>query len=100
MARPLVLALGGRRRRHPGSDQPPSAAEPAAEVLDAETHRLLCFAEGAQAPGGGFGNLDDDGHLQPEQPIATWVSTRMTYCFALGSLIGREGDAERVDHGL
>jgi mannose/cellobiose epimerase-like protein (N-acyl-D-glucosamine 2-epimerase family) len=24
----------------------------------------------------------------------------MTYCFALGSLVGREGDADRVDHGL
>ena len=60
----------------------------------------LTFAEGAQAPGGGFGNLDDDGHLQPEQPIETWVSTRMTYCFALGSLVGRQGDADRVDHGL
>ena len=24
----------------------------------------------------------------------------MTYCFALGSLVGRQGDADRVDHGL
>ena len=63
-------------------------------------HRLLRFAEGARAPGGGFGNLDDDGRLQTEQPMQTWVSTRMTYCFALGSLLGRDGDAERVDHGL
>lgn len=77
-----------------------SPAQPAAEVLDGEMHRLLAFAEGARAPGGGFGSLDGDGRLQPDQPIQTWISTRMTYCFALGSLVGREGDAERVDHGL
>lgn len=86
--------------RAPGTWGTASPAQPAAEILDAEMHRLLGFAEGARAPGGGFGNLDDDGRLQPAQPIETWVSTRMTYCFALGSLVGREGDAERVDHGL
>jgi sulfoquinovose isomerase len=86
--------------RAPGAWTTPSPAQPSANFLDAEMHRLLRFAEGASAPGGGFGNLDDDGRLQPEQPIETWVSTRMTYCFALGSLAGREGDADRVDHGL
>jgi sulfoquinovose isomerase len=86
--------------RAPGTWTTPSPAQPPAEFLDAEMHRLLCFAEGARAPGGGFGNLDDDGRLQPGQPIETWVSTRMTYCFALGSLVGRDGDADRVDHGL
>ena len=86
--------------RAPGAWTTPSPAQPSADFLDAEMHRLLRFAEGASAPGGGFGNLDDDGRLQSEQPIETWVSTRMTYCFALGSLAGREGDADRVDHGL
>ena len=86
--------------RAPGAWTTPSPAQPSADFLDAEMHRLLRFAEGASAPGGGFGNLDDDGRLQSEQPIETWVSTRMTYCFALGSLIGRKGDANRVDHGL
>jgi mannose/cellobiose epimerase-like protein (N-acyl-D-glucosamine 2-epimerase family) len=84
----------------PGTWSAPSPVEPSAEFLDAEMHRLLRFAEGALAPGGGFGRLDDDGRLQPDHPIETWVSTRMTYCFALGSLVGRVGDAERVDHGL
>jgi sulfoquinovose isomerase len=86
--------------RAPGAWAGPSPAPPAAEVLDAEMHRLLGFAEGAWAPSCGFGYLDDDGRLRPEQPIEAWISTRMTYCFALGSLVGREGDAERVDHGL
>jgi mannose/cellobiose epimerase-like protein (N-acyl-D-glucosamine 2-epimerase family) len=86
--------------RAPGTWGAASPAQPAAEILDAEMHRLLGFAEGAWAPGGGFGMLDDVGRLRPEQPIETWVSTRMTYCFALGSLVGREGDADRVDHGL
>ncbi len=84
----------------PGRWASASPELPQAEVLDAEMHRLLCFAEEAWAPGGGFGSLDDDGRLRPDQPIETWISTRMTYCFALGALIGREGDAERVDHGL
>jgi sulfoquinovose isomerase len=86
--------------RAPGTWDVASPAQPPAEVLNAEMHRLLGFAEGAWAPGGGFGSLDDDGRLQPEQPIETWISTRMTYCFALGFLVGRESDADRVDHGL
>jgi sulfoquinovose isomerase len=90
----------GTIARAPGTWDAASPAQPPAEVLDAEMHRLLGFAEGASAPGGGFGSLDDDGRIQSEQPIETWISTRMTYCFALGSLLGREGDASRVDHGL
>jgi sulfoquinovose isomerase len=78
----------------------PSPPEPTAAWLDAETHRLLDFAEAAEVPGGGFGNLDDDGRLRADDPVQTWCSTRMTYCFALGALLGRAGDAERVDHGL
>jgi mannose/cellobiose epimerase-like protein (N-acyl-D-glucosamine 2-epimerase family) len=69
------------------------------EWLDAEMRRLLTFAEGSQAPGG-FGDLDDNGRLRSDEPVRAWVSTRMTYCFALGALVGRVGDAGRVDHGL
>jgi len=97
---PDASSPGGTTVHAPGTWATASPPQPSAEVLDAEMHRLLSFAEGASAPGGGFGNLDDEGRLQPEQPIETWVSTRMTYCFALGSLVGREGDADRVDHGL
>lgn len=97
---PDAAIPGGTTVRAPGTWAAASPPQPPAEVLDAEMHRLLGFAEGAWAPGGGFGNLDDDGRLEPEQPIETWVSTRMTYCFALGALVGREGDADRVDHGL
>jgi sulfoquinovose isomerase len=78
----------------------PEPEYPPAEWLDAEMRRLLTFAEGSRAPGGGFGNLDDDGRLLPDEPVQTWVSTRMTYSFALGALVGRDGDADRVDHGL
>jgi sulfoquinovose isomerase len=97
---PDASSPSGTTVHAPGTWATASPPQPSAEALDAEMHRLLSFAEGASAPGGGFGNLDDDGRLQPEQPIETWVSTRMTYCFALGSLVGREGDADRVDHGL
>jgi len=95
-----AASTAGATVRAPATWDAPSPEQPPAEVLDAEMHRLLGFAEGAWAPGGGFGNLDADGRLQPDQPIETWVSTRMTYCFALGTLVGREGDADRVDHGL
>jgi sulfoquinovose isomerase len=78
----------------------PEPEFPPAEWLDAEMRRLLTFAEGSWAPAGGFGNLDDDGRLDGSEPVHTWVSTRMTYCFALGALVGRDGDVERVDHGL
>ena len=78
----------------------PEPEFPPAEWLDAETRRLLTFAEGSWAPGGGFGNLDDDGRLSADEPVHTWVSTRMTYSFALGALVGRDDDVERVDHGL
>jgi sulfoquinovose isomerase len=78
----------------------PEPGFPPAEWLDAEMHRLLTFAEGSWAAAGGFGNLDDDGRLSADEPVQTWVSNRMTYCFALGALVGRDGDVERVDHGL
>ncbi|MDT4996207.1 MAG: hypothetical protein QOD45_275 [Pseudonocardiales bacterium] len=78
----------------------PEPEFPPADWLDAETRRLLTFAEGSWAPGGGFGSLDDDGRLSADEPVQTWVSTRMTYSFALGALVGRDDDVERVDHGL
>ena len=51
---------------------------------------------------GGFFELDDDG-----KPLnagnatrQVHVTTRMVHCFAIGSLIGRPGSDEIVDHGM
>ena len=81
----------------PTVPQPPV---PPAAALDAEAHRLLDFARAAALPTGGFGHLSATGEVLPERPVELWVTTRMTYSFALGALLGRAGDAALVDHGL
>jgi sulfoquinovose isomerase len=78
----------------------PVPGHPPVSALDAEMNRLLDFAEGSVVPGGGFGYLGDDGRLRSDLPLEAWISNRMTYCFALGALAGREDCRELVDHGL
>jgi sulfoquinovose isomerase len=79
---------------------PHRPAEPAAPWLRAEADRLLDGARAARAPWGGFSWLDSDGRPDLTRPRPLWVTTRMTHCFSLGVLLGRDGDAEFVDHGL
>jgi len=60
------------------------------------------FQQPSINPAGGFYELTDDGKPQ------TWlnglrqihVTTRMVHCFSIGSLLGRPGSDEIVDHGL
>ncbi len=67
--------------------------------LEAETSRLLRFAEASVDPRGGFSWLDAGG--RPEgTPRALWIACRMTHVFALAHLLGRPGSAPLVDHGL
>ncbi|WP_149203178.1 AGE family epimerase/isomerase [Actinotalea subterranea] len=68
--------------------------------LEGETDRLLTFGRGARVPEGGFGWLDDDGRLVEGRPTELWITCRMTYVFALGSLLGRPGCGALADHGL
>jgi mannose/cellobiose epimerase-like protein (N-acyl-D-glucosamine 2-epimerase family) len=51
---------------------------------------------------GGFFELDDDGRpLNADNPVRGIHGTsRMVHCFAIGSLIGRPGSDEIVDHGM
>ena len=77
--------------------QPPA---PDGAWLRAETDRLLDFAVAAAHPVGGYGWLGEDGVLQADQPVQTWVTCRMTHVFALGHLLGRPGDGERADAGI
>ena len=79
------------------SDRP---VGPTPDRLRAEVDRLLEGARAARLPGGGFGWLDDEGRPDPARPPQLWITTRMTHCFALGSLLGRPGDGEFADHGL
>lgn len=68
--------------------------------LAAEASRLIDFAVPAADPDGGFGWLDDSGAIEPGGPRPTWITCRMTYCFALAAIEGRPGAAELVDHGV
>ncbi|WP_232248499.1 AGE family epimerase/isomerase [Streptacidiphilus rugosus] len=71
-----------------------------AQWLVAEQNRLLGFARGARLPGGGFGWLDENGVVQGDGPVHTWITCRMTHVFALAHLLGDPDAAELVDHGL
>ncbi|MBO0842263.1 MAG: AGE family epimerase/isomerase [Nocardioides sp.] len=72
----------------------------AAKWLEDEGARLLAFGRGAVHPDGGFGWLDDSGRLDPDRPVETWITTRMTHCYALASLRGADRADELVDHGV
>ncbi|MET3926110.1 AGE family epimerase/isomerase [Devosia sp. 2618] len=53
-------------------------------------------------PKGGFFELDDDGKpLDADNSTRQiHITARMIHCFAIGSLIGRPGSDEIVDHGM
>jgi len=57
-----------------------------------ERRRLLRFARAAADVPAGFAWLDEHGAPDPTEPVHTWVTTRMTYVFALAELAG-ESDA-------
>ena len=66
----------------------------------AEAHRLLDVAARSDADGPGFHWLGDDSRPDRSRPRPLWIACRMTHLFALGALLGRDGDADRADHGV
>lgn len=68
--------------------------------LDAEFRRLLTFSPDPRHPQGGFAVLDTDGQAQPQEPVHTWITGRMTHVHALGHLRGIPGSGALVDHGV
>ena len=68
--------------------------------LDTEFRRLLAFSPDPRHPAGGFAVLDADGDAQPQEPVHTWITGRMTHVHALGHLRGIPGSGALVDHGL
>ncbi len=60
------------------------------------------FQNNAFNPAGGFYDLDVEGHpFNRENPIRGIHSTaRMVHCCAIGSLLGRPGCDEFIDHGM
>ncbi|HST65376.1 MAG TPA: AGE family epimerase/isomerase [Mycobacteriales bacterium] len=69
-------------------------------ALDAECLRVLRFAAASRRPDGGFGWLDERGRIDPDRPVLTWVTARMTHVFALGHLLGQAGHDALVGHGV
>ncbi|MBD8065269.1 AGE family epimerase/isomerase [Devosia sp. PTR5] len=73
------------------------------QYLMRQANDLFDFFEAASInPKGGFFELDDDG-LPLAEDNATrqiHVTTRMIHCAVIGSLIGRPGSDEIIDHGM
>ena len=71
-----------------------------AQWLRGEVARLVEFAKGSAVDGGGFGWLDAHGGLDARQGVQTWIHSRMTHVMALGEMLGLDGCAPLVDHGI
>ncbi|SEP75108.1 Mannose or cellobiose epimerase, N-acyl-D-glucosamine 2-epimerase family [Devosia sp. YR412] len=73
------------------------------QYLMRQANNLYDFFEAASInPKGGFFELDDEG-LPVDAENATrqiHVTTRMVHCAVIGSLLGRPGSDEIVDHGM
>ena len=73
------------------------------QYLMTQASRLFDFFEAASInPKGGFFELDDTGQpIRPDNAVRQiHVTTRMIHCAVIGSLIGRPGAGEIVDHGM
>lgn len=82
-------------------DPEPDAAIAALDLdLEEEAARLLSFGRHAAHPDGGFGWLDEDGRLDPARPVETWITSRMTHCFAIARLRGDDSVGDLVDRGV
>jgi sulfoquinovose isomerase len=68
----------------------------------AQTEDLLRFyVASADRERGGFCALDDDGRpLEGGGARPAYLTSRMTYCYALGSMLGFDGAAALAEHGL
>ncbi|WP_448760541.1 AGE family epimerase/isomerase [Actinomyces oricola] len=67
--------------------------------LSAETHALLHFGRRARVPAG-FGWIGEDGVVDTSHPVELWITGRMTFAFALGTLMGIPGCRRYADHGV
>ncbi|MDO4904676.1 MAG: AGE family epimerase/isomerase [Lautropia sp.] len=64
-----------------------------------QSKALLEFARKAKVPFG-FAYLDQHGEIDPDQPIHTWISCRMTHIYSIGTLMGVAGCRELAEHGV
>jgi mannose/cellobiose epimerase-like protein (N-acyl-D-glucosamine 2-epimerase family) len=71
-------------------------------LLDQADGLFDFFQHHALNPKGGFFELNEAGYpLEPINPVRAIHSTaRMVHCFSIGTLLGRPGSEDIVDHGM
>jgi len=57
--------------------------------MASQTYGFLDFGRGFPTEQGGAGWLNDDGSIDPEQGIQTWITCRMTHVYAIGKRLGQ-----------
>ncbi|MDR7303754.1 AGE family epimerase/isomerase [Haloactinomyces albus] len=70
------------------------------EWLAAQRREIVDFAVASRIPESGFGWLDAAGKLSQREPIATWITARMTHVFSLAHGFGDADTAALADHGI
>ncbi|HEY6811250.1 MAG TPA: AGE family epimerase/isomerase [Propionibacteriaceae bacterium] len=79
-----------------------ASAEPGipASALATESERLLEFGRHFPHPLGGAAWLNTRGQPDLSRPVYTWITARMLHVYALGHLLGRDGDADLAAQAL
>jgi sulfoquinovose isomerase len=79
-----------------------ASAEPGipASALATESERLLDFGRHFPHPLGGAAWLNTRGQPDLSRPVYTWITARMLHVYALGHLLGRDGDADLAAQAL
>lgn len=69
------------------------------EKLSPQITEAVNFAKRAQVQTG-FGYLDPDGTVDSSRPVELWITCRMTYVFALATLLGMPDAEDYLRHGV
>lgn len=70
------------------------------QFLKSIRDNLLAFGHQFPSPGGGSYYLGDDGTPWKDRPRETWITSRMTHVYSIGSFLGHEGSEELADAAL
>lgn len=70
------------------------------EYLTKLRNELLIFGRRFPSPGGGSYYLGDDGTPWRDRNRETWITSRMTHVYSIGSFLGFDGSRELAAEGL
>ena len=68
--------------------------------LQENVRALLTFGRRFPSPGGSSYYLGDDGTPWTDRPRETWITSRMTHVYSIGTILGKDGCGELVDKAL